>query len=323
MQKHLFILDPLTSLNLTLDSSLRMAFALTKAGCEVYACQNEHVSWRSHQPTATTQGALLQFGDQVGELRFAAPQKMALDEFVAIHMRKDPPFDMNYIATTWLLDSVAPKTLIFNAPQALRGLNEKLATLLFPEETSDAIVSSDPEILLEFIESRCHGDAVLKPLNLYGGRGVQRLKLNSSPLERRQLLTQLRQETDNGKSMRLIQPFNSKIFDGEVRCFAFAGTPLAWCLKRPAPGNFLANTAAGATLEPYQPSSQEKQRVEKVAQHLLKRGVYVVGFDVIGGLISEINITSPRLLVGKGDDSQYYDDFARRVLDVVKKHPIA
>ncbi len=320
MQKHLFIIDPLNSLNMAFDSSLRLAAAIAQHGAAVYACQIEQISWRSHQGVAMAGAARLHFADTLANTKLGTAEKIPLNEFSAIHMRKDPPFDINYLTATWLLDSVADKTLVFNRPSALRDLNEKLATLLYPDESSDAMVSSDPETLLDFIDSYCNGDAVIKPLTLFGGRGVQRLRHNGSALERRQLLTTLTQETNGGKDLRIVQAFDQRIFAGEVRCFAFGGKPLAWCLKRPAHGNFLANTGAGATLESYEPSAHELQRASKVASNLLRRGVYVVGFDMIGGMISEINITSPRLLSAPGDDTDYYEMFANQVIATASQH---
>jgi len=104
----------------------------------------------------------------------------------------------------------------------------------------------------------------------------------------------------------LIQPFNPAIYAGEVRVFTGFGQPLAWCLKRPAAGEFLANTRAGATLEAYQPTATEVARVSQVAAALHQHGVFLAGFDLIGGYVSEINLTSPRLLQAADDKVDYY-----------------
>ena len=143
------------------------------------------------------------------------------------------------------------------------------------------------------------------------GGGVLRLNLQQQKEE--QVLHILREETQNGQDMRLLQPFDQRIFQGEVRAFSVNGKALGWCLKRPHEDNFLANTRSGATLESYQPRIDEVALVEKVAQALVKDGVYFVGFDIIGNFISEINITSPRLLHGPDDTRDYYKEIAEEL----------
>lgn len=314
---HLFVLDPISQLNLTLDSSLRMAEALIQLGHQCFVTHLPDLYWhkgpgaggaaRCHQLSFRGQvhhHESVTLGPQVHkELRF----------FQAIHMRKDPPYDLDYIAATWVLDSHGSSTKIYNDPKALRSLNEKLSIFLFPNESRDALLSHHSEQLLEFIEKTPHQDGIIKPLDLFGGRGVQRLNLKADGMTRAKALEILRTETQNGRSARLVQAFDPAIFEGEVRAFAVCGEPLSWCLKKPAVGQFIATTRAGATLTPYHPTPAEIERVRRVSKGLLERGVNVVGFDIIGGYISEINLTSPRLLVGDGDETNYYSLFAQRI----------
>ena len=229
----------------------------------------------------------------------------SLRTFEAVHMRKDPPYDLDYVATTWLLDTALPSTRVYNSPQSLRRFNEKLAIFLFPQDCHQALVSCDPEALLRFVRNEAAGDAILKPLTLFGGRGVERLQLELEG--EMQILDKLGEATQHGRSMRLVQPFDKAVFAGEVRAFTAFGQPVAWCLKRPLTGNFLANTRAGAKLETYEPSDVEKERVTRIATTLLAEGVAFIGFDIIGGFISEINLTSPRLLKAPHDTNDYYD----------------
>jgi len=318
-QKHLFVIDPIESLNLALDSSLRMAFELTQLGHEVAFCDVARLARRS------TGGALggsvarafgsgyalastASFPDGPTKPRIQPPRARELGEFAAIHMRKDPPYDLDYVAATWLLDGAPASTRIYNAPHALRSFNEKLAIFMYPDECRSALVSADPEELLTFIVETVGGDAILKPLLLFGGRGVRRLRIGDD--SRESLLQKLNAETVGGRSPRLVQAFDPEIANGEVRAFALGGKALAWCLKKPAPGEFLANTRAGATLHPYEPGPKVLARVERVAGDLAAKGAPVVGFDLIGGWISEINLTSPRLLQAPGDNTNYYQRFA-------------
>jgi glutathione synthetase len=190
------------------------------------------LEWLSRESCAAAFAQELAFpsGD-INSLRLAPARRLRLDFFQAIHMRKDPPYDMNYIASTWLLDSaVARGVKVYNAPHALRNLNEKLSIFQYPEAIRD-LVSADPQQLLEFIKESANGDAVLKPLTLYGGRGVLRLNLNQQKEEK--VLHILREETQNGQDLRLIQAFDERIFQGELRAFCVNGKALSWCLKKP------------------------------------------------------------------------------------------
>jgi glutathione synthase len=167
--------------------------------------------------------------------------RLAGSSFNGIHLRKDPPLDYAYLATTWLLDSLAAsKTRVFNAPAAVRSINEKLGIFLFPDDSHPALVSADPQQLVAYLRNDCHGDAISKPLDSFGGRGVERISL--SELSDEQAAALLASHTEQGQRLRMLQPFCPEIFTGEVRAFAVGGTVLAWCLKRPAAGSYLANT---------------------------------------------------------------------------------
>ena len=308
-QTHLFVIDALDTLNLELDSSLRLAREIEKAGHSIYITTISNLGWESGQKSAHAKVAKLEFKGSATNFVSSPNTKRFLADFSAIHMRKDPPFDLDYVSATWLLESAAPNTRIYNDPRALRSLNEKLAIFGFPHAAEAALVSSDPEELLEFISEKCSGDAVLKPLLLFGGRGVERIELKK--LSKSEILEMLRLETVNSTVARLVQPFNKAIFAGEVRAFSVGGLPLAWCLKKPAPGNFLANTRAGATLVEYEPTKEEVAMVTDVSTRLLAEGVYLIGFDLIGGALSEINLTSPRLLQAPTDKRNYYETMAK------------
>lgn len=318
-QHHLFLIDPLETLNIPLDSSLRMMFELAALGHRVYVCEPRHLT-RSTLTGSQAVTRELHFREKATDFAVGKATVFALSAFSAVHMRKDPPYDLDYVATTWLLDPAARVTKVYNHPEALRRYNEKLAIFEFPSDIQPAFVSSDPRALLDFIASECHGDAVLKPLTLFGGRGVLRLQLEGPGrsgnewVSRDVLLASLQKETEEGQHLRLVQPFDAAIFEGEVRVFTAFGEPLAWCLKRPAPGQFLANTRAGAELEAYTPSPAEEARVRRIAQTLLKDGVFFIGFDLIGGFVSEINLTSPRLLQAPGQKGSPYKRIAELVV---------
>ncbi len=299
-QRHLFIIDPLEELNLKLDSSLRMAKALAARGHRIFFTTLLDLSWRSGRAGAWARCVEAEFagGDVAPRLERKTPHSLL--DFEAIHMRKDPPFDLTYIEATWLLDSAAGRVHIYNQPSALRTWNEKVSILRFPDDIRPALVSSDSLEIIEFIEKECDGDGIVKPLALFGGRGVERVRPGRDALSRKDAIGAINIMTRDGREKRIIQPFDSRIFDGEVRAFCIGGEPITWCLKKPAKGEFLANTRTGATLEPYKPGLDELARVKNVAARLALEGAPVIGLDLIGGWISEINLTSPRLLLPEG-----------------------
>lgn len=313
MQKHLFIMDRLEKLNLKLDSSLKLGLELCALGVDIYATDCAGIFWNSTDKRVRANVRRISFSSQqIESVSHGDEAGVWLDEFAVIHMRKDPPVDTAYLMVTWALDSVAGKTRVFNHPAALRGLNEKVAIMQFPEACKKSLIATKVDDLVAFIREQCGGDAVLKPLTLYGGRGVIRLQWHE--IGEAGVREAIQLATHEGALPHIVQPFDIQIFKGEVRAFAVGGKACAWCNKVPKAGNFLANTGQGATLEPYTPSPFLRDRVNKVAADLYERGVAFVGFDIIGNEITEINITSPRLLQAPSDTTNYYRAIAEWVL---------
>lgn len=299
-------MDPLEKLNLELDTSVRIAFELQALGHETYFGEVKDLFWLSGKVPAT-HAQPFAFSKDVRSVKAGPSQSFPLDAFSAIHMRKDPPFDVSYITATWFLDAVS--TLVVNAPHALRTFNEKMATLRFPEVCKPTFVGCQAQDLLEFIQDQCHGNAILKPLYQYGGRGIFRVNLEeSNEHDARELL---KKATERETQALLAQPFDDRIQQGEARAFALDGRALAWCLKIPRKGEFLANTRAGASLHPFTPTHSLESKIEKLSQKLADQGIFIVGFDIIGEDVTEINITSPRLLAAPGDTYNYYLDIAK------------
>lgn len=296
--KHLLVMDPLDQLNLPLDSSLRLGAALARRGSQVFhACPEQLHVVTGHPPMVTAQR--LVWEDSATQVAGADAHTLALDGFDSVQMRKDPPYDMAYVLTTLLLDRCA--TRVHNHPRALRDINEKLSILDYPDATAPAVVTSNPHIASAFARE-VGGPTIAKPLDLFAGQGIRKLPGGAT-------LGQFAELFADG-AWRILQPFDESIYSGEVRAFTVDGQAIAWCLKRPAAGEFLANTRAGATLEAYSPPPAEVSMVESIARDLRKRGVFVCGFDIIGGHVSEINITSPRLLTTAAEAASIYDRWA-------------
>lgn len=311
---HLFVMDPIEDLNLKLDSSLRMAESLTRTGQRCFITSPKQISLHESMKDSDASANVRELAfptRSLEDMQISDLDSKKLRSFSAIHMRKDPPFDMAYVACTWLLEKARGYAKVYNDPEALRRWNEKLLIFEFPEFTNPGLVSSDASELLNFTKHHANNDAIIKPLDLFGGRGVRRLNLIHTA--EHELEKVLQQETDHGKSWRLIQPFDKAIFEGEVRVFTAGGEPLAWSLKVPRKGQYLANTGAGAVVEPYIPTKAEAKMVKTISKSLLSKGIFLTGFDIIGGKISEINITSPRMLIAQIDPHDHYDQFAELV----------
>ena len=315
-QSHLFVMDPFAKLNLKLDSSLRMALSLTKAGSKCYFTTQNQLGWNSKSKFAHSRCAEIIFdSSDASSARLGNFESRGLSFFNGIHMRKDPPFDLNYVASTWLLDAVPENTKVFNNPEALRAINEKLSIFLFEDYADKALLSANPEEILDFLITDCNGEAIIKPLDLFGGKGISRLKATNES-EKAQVLSQINNETDNGMTQKLVQPFNHKIFDGEIRAFTAGGESISYCLKKPKEGDYLANTGSGATLHSYKPSEKIEKMILDVSKKLMEHGVFLAGYDIIGDYISEINITSPRLLLSDNESSEpYYDKVASLMIN--------
>ncbi len=310
---HLFVIDPLERLNWAWDTSIKIAFALHELGHHVFFCTGRELTRSLHPSGAFAVSRQIHFGPRHSEIAVGEPMRLSLDDFAAIHMRREPPYDLDYIGTLWILDAVAQHVPVFNAPRALLEINEKLSILDFPLFTKPAMVSSSAEELLAFTKEKCNANIVIKPLGLYGGRGVEHIE------GERGLEEKLHLATMNGKEARLVQEFNPAVVEGEVRAFTVAGKPVAWCLKVPKKGEFLANTRAGSTLETYRPSRRDVDVATGVAETLLRRGVVFAGIDMIGGWLSEVNITCPALLNPDRASLKGFDQIGKAIDDMTSK----
>lgn len=306
-KSHLFVVDPIERLNLAWDTSIKMAFAVSELGQDIYFCTGRELSRSLHPSGTFAMARRAKFGEKPQDLSLENPVRLQLENFSAIHMRREPPFDLDYIGSLWILDSVSNLVPVINAPKALLEINEKLSILDFPLFTKPSIVSSDASELMTFAKEKCGANIVIKPLGLYGGRGVEHIE------GERGLAEKLHLATLNGKESRMVQAFDEAVYKGEVRAFTVAGKPVAWCLKVPKSGEFLANTRAGSTLEAYRPTARDIDVATGVAETLLKRGVVFAGIDMIDGWLSEVNITCPALLSPDRSSLKGFDVIARTI----------
>ncbi len=289
--RFLFIVDPLASLQAYKDSSVAMMRAAQASGHEVWTAGVGSLFWRSG---CGVQAAALRLDLRAGEdwHREAGRDTLPLAAFDAVVMRKDPPFDIEYVTATWLLErAVAEGARVFNDPRALRDHSEKFALAEFARFAPETLVTRDHDRVQAFIDEI--GDAVLKPLDGMGGSRIFRVRANDP---NRNVIVETLGE--HGARTVMAQRYLPAIAAGDKRILVIAGEVLPWCLARiPKPGESRGNLAAGGSGIAQPLSAPDREIAEALAPVLAARGLLLVGLDVIGEHLTEINVTSPTCMV--------------------------
>lgn len=281
------VMDPISSINIKKDSSFAMLLEAQKRGYEIHYMEMQDLSLEQGVAIAETKVIELK-EDPNGWCEFKSEQTIVLSELDAILMRKDPPFDTEYIYATYILERAEEKgTLIVNKPQSLRDCNEKLFTAWFPELTPTTIVTRKAKRIREFLDE--HGDIILKPLDGMGGASIFRVKQGDPNVS-----VIIEALTNHGEYYAMGQTFVPDISNGDKRILIVDGEPMPYCLARiPAKGETRGNLAAGGRGEPRPLSETDLKIANAVAPTLKEKGLIFVGLDVIGDKLTEINVTSP------------------------------
>lgn len=290
-----FIIDPIAKLDPTHDTSVALMEAAQLMGHQVWITQAEQLSvigtraWayvRSVElkPVALQEGRWIAQPEwfELGEVSL-----QPLDEMDAVFMRTDPPVDVPYLYATYILDYIDPaKTLTLNNPAGLRAANEKMFALQFAQWMTETIVSRNKEVIREFVES--HGAAVLKPLGGKGGEGILFLEAND-----RNFNSLIEVSTGRGREPVMVQKFLPAAQDGDKRIILLDGKPLGAVNRIPTGREFRGNMAVGGRSAQVDITDREYQMCAEIAPKLQAAGLYFVGIDVIGGYLTEVNVTSP------------------------------
>ena len=287
-----FVIDPLESLKAYKDSSIAMMRAAQAAGHAVWVIEQAAIHWSPlHGVCAeATHLEMLDDNEQwhVKVVRHIVP----LRDFTAVLMRKDPPFDIEYVTTTWLLERAeAEGARVFNRPATLRNHSEKLSILEFPQFIVPTQVARDEALLHGFID--IHQDCILKPLDGMGGSQIFRVRADDP---NRNVIV----ETLTGQGSRTImaQRYIPQIGEGDKRILIIDGEVVPYCLARiPKAGETRGNLAAGGRGEARELTPRDLEIASTLAPVLASRGLLIVGIDVIGDWLTEINITSPTCMV--------------------------
>ena len=283
----LFIVDPLASMKPHKETSIAMMRAAVARGHRVFCCQQGEISHDDGQVVADVTPLEILPGDdpwyRAGERR-AEP----LTRFDAVLMRKDPPFDMEYVYSTYMLEqAVAQGARVYNDPAAIRDHNEKFSIMAYPQLTTDVLVSRDPARLRDFVGR--HGEVVLKLLDGMGGASIFRVRQDDPNLS--VILETLNQF--GGRTV-MAQRYLPAISAGDKRILLIDGEVVPHALARiPRQGEARGNMAAGGKPVAQPLSVRDREIAGFLAPRLAARGLFLVGLDVIGDSLTEINVTSP------------------------------
>jgi glutathione synthase len=287
----LFIADPLESFKFKKDSTLAMMRAAQELGHRLWFCQSRNILWKDDLVVADCQ-ALVVKPSSTSWFELGAMESRSLKSFSAVLMRTDPPFDIEYLNTTWLLSAaVRQGAEVFNNPAAVRDHSEKLSITEFPELIPPTLVTRELSAVEAFHQT--HRDIVIKPLDGMGGMGV--FRVGSDGLNLASIVETL---GENGARTLMVQRFLPEIAQGDKRVLLIGGEVVPFSLARiPQGSEIRGNLAAGGKGVAMPLTDAEKKIAERLAPILNQRGLFLVGLDLIGGYLTEINVTSPTCFV--------------------------
>lgn len=307
------IMDPIATITPYKDTTLAMLLEAQRRGWEIHYMELGDLELRAGRAYARTRG-LTVFDDNARWYQFGDSQTLPLDELDVVLMRKDPPFDSEYLYATHILSRAqAAGCLVLNDPQGLRDANEKLFAQHFPQCCAPTVVTRDPAHIKAFVQE--HGKAVIKPLHGMGGAGIFVVEQGNPNLN-----VIIETVTELGHRYAMVQRYLPEIAAGDKRILVIDGEPVPYALARiPAQGETRGNLAAGGRGEGVELSARDRWIVEQVAPTLVERGLVFVGLDVIGDYLTEVNVTSPTCvreldkIYGINISARFFDAIERRL----------
>jgi glutathione synthase len=306
------VMDPIGSITPKKDSSLAMLLEASRRDAEIHYFEQQNLRMLSGK--AIGRSTLLTVRDNNDDwFDFGEQRDIELGDLDAILMRKDPPFNMEYVYTTYILDRAAlAGALIVNAPQALRDMNEKAYTAWFPDCTPLTLVTRSMDEMKAFLAE--HGRIVVKPLDGMGGRSIfviQKGDDNANVI--------FETLTDYGQQFAMAQVYIPEITLGDKRILLIDGEPVPYALARiPTGDDNRGNIVAGATTKGQELSDADRRICAEVGPVLREQGVLFAGIDVIGDYMTEVNVTSPTGI--RELDRQFDLNIAELMFDAIENH---
>ena len=278
-------MDPIEAIDIAGDSTFALMLEAQRRGHELFEYHADTLALRDGRLKAS--GADVKVRDEVGRhFEKAGYRTVDLQDQDAVLMRQDPPFDMNYITYTHMLEAVHPKTLVVNDPAEVRNAPEKLYVLQYNEFLPPTLISRDPKQLADFRKE--FGDIILKPLYVNGGAGVFRLAHGDE-----NFASLMEMFTQSFREPFIAQQYLSDVRKGDKRIILVDGEPVGAINRVPATGETRSNMHVGGRPEPTELTDREREICDRIGPDLKRRGLIFVGIDVIGDYMTEINVTSP------------------------------
>ena len=284
------ILDPIETLKPYKDTTLAIMREAAIRGHQLFVALQSDLFLRQEKVRLRAQ--LFEFSDEVSWYQLGQSAEYAPQDFDVVLMRKDPPFDNEFLYSTYLLDlAVQQGARVLNNPASVRDWNEKLSVANFPQFAPEFLVTRDNDLIREFLRS--HGDIVVKPLDGMGGASIFRLTQLDPNIS-----VILETITDYGKRTVMAQRYLPQILQGDKRIIVIDGAPVPYALARiPMAGETRGNLAAGGTGVAQLLTERDVEIATTVGKALKQKGLFLVGLDVIGEHLTEINVTSPTGIV--------------------------
>jgi glutathione synthase len=305
------VMDPIAGVKVQKDSTMAMMLEAQQRGYQLYYMEMKDLYMLQGKSFARVQKVSV-YDNEQHWYDLESAQELELSALDAILMRKDPPFDTEYIYATYLLERAELEgTLVLNKPQSLRDCNEKLFTAWFPELTAKTLVTRDAKRIREF--HRQEKDVIIKPLDGMGGSQIFRITPEDANIG-----VIIETLTNHEQNYTMVQEYLPQIVDGDKRILIVNGEVMPYCLARiPAQGETRGNLAAGGYGEPRPLSPSDKQLAETIAPELKKRGLIFVGLDVIGDRVTEINVTSPTCI--REIEAAYPINISGKLMDAIEQ----
>ena len=304
-----FILDPLPELAAYKDSSIAMMRELARRGHRIHAFEPRDIAWTMGVTRASAVPLELH-ADHPAWYTAGTPKTWRLADFAAVIMRKDPPFDMEYVYATYLLEGAEREgARVFNKPRAIRDHNEKMAITKFIDFIPTTLVTRDATLINAFIDE--HEDVIVKPLDGMGGTSI--FRVGRADPNRNVIIETV---SLHGRQTVMVQKYLPEIADGDKRVLVIGGQVVPFALARiPKPGETRGNLAAGGRGEARPVTARELAIGTALGPKLWAEGLLIVGLDVIGSCLTEVNVTSPTCFVEITEQSGF--DVAGLFADVL------
>jgi glutathione synthase len=283
--RFVYVMDPMAGLLADKDTTFAFQRAAQARGHVSLHCLLRDLFFKDDDLFARVRPVTV--SDEPPHYSLGAAQDIRLAETDAVFIRKDPPFDRAYLYATLMLEHLRDRTLVMNDPRGVRDANEKLYTLHFTRFTPRTVVTADKPRILAFVED-AGGKAVIKPLDGAGGAGV--LLLEKTDKNKNAIVDLL---TGEGRRLVIVQEYLPKVREGDKRILLLDGEPLGAINRVPLADDLRSNIHVGGTVHPTTVTAEERAVIDAIAPKLRADGLYFVGLDIIGGKLTEVNVTSP------------------------------